>query len=247
MTTLADIEDIAEAIHLRLKADKKTTENVRKNVKMLIESHGFLDKAQPAQPFWDALQTDEFYEKKNMPSTWTRESSYDYGLKSICKIMCDPVVKETLETAWTNDGYNKALEQCEARRKQFLKNYKKTNDIEKAKRNEINIDNMSDTISINTEEDTPQQIVKECLISRHESVEGDNSVGLEQEYANLKQDYLELKHAYEGLKDKEHVWHERVKDQVAYVNKHLDRTMVQTNIELIMFGLETLKLEINRI
>jgi hypothetical protein len=241
MSTFADIEKIAETLYLRLKAgSKKQVDNVTNHFNSLTTSHGFTDKTQPAIPFWDALVNDPtFFEKANMPKKWGSESSYGHGVESMIKIMHEAKVRDALVTAWTEEGYKKALDECDKRRKSFLKNYKKVRrDVESPKPEEIIVED--DTVETEIiEEPSPipseagdlQKITKKARKAR---VPPQSQPFQPQQQTSNKEASLEAE-----IK--------RMREHVEYVKKLLKRCMASNNNEVIAFGLETVMMELERI
>lgn len=239
MTTIQETVDIAETLFQRLKASSKgkQVDNVTNHFNALTESHGFSDKTQPALPFWDALVNDKtFFEKAKMPKKWGSESSYGHGVESMIKIMQEPKVKEALVAAWKEEGYKKALEECDKHRKSFMKNYKKVRrDVESESpkvetvleddallEKEITMEDVEEPSPLPSEAgDIPKSTPKKK--ARKTPTEPNKEAELEAELA-------------------------RVRDHIEHAKKLIERCQAFNNESPVTaFGLETIMMELSRI
>jgi hypothetical protein len=236
MATFAEVDEIAEALFKRLKENASSqVDNVANHFRLLTESHGYRDRSQDPQAFWDSFVNDEsFFVKENMPKRWGSDSSYGHGIESMMKIMKEERVKEILERAWTANGYKTALNTCDARRKKYLTKYKKDRRDEEAKEVECEEEGEAD------EDD----------VHETESVVSANSEQQTQQVRRQKKKQVQVVTPSTSIDTTENVAMkyelQRMRDQKQHLKKMLERCMKETNPDVIRFGLESLMIEIER-
>jgi hypothetical protein len=230
MTTLGDVEEIANGLYNRLKASSKGKQvnNVKNHFAALVQSHGYSDMNQSALPFWDALLKDDFFEEAQMPKSWKSKSSYGQVLTSLTNIMKEPVVKDILVNTWTPEGYVKALNTCEERRKSFVRNYKKI-------RRTLEIPNDVYEEDVCSDSD----IMTDDVVSDIQLEKTESNVDVEESNVDVEESNVDLEESNVELV--------RLREGISFARKYLDGCMKIYKSDETLHALQSIKLALDRI